>query len=128
MTALALNSALLHLVWQGVVVAFLLWMVLAALRRSSASVRYIVSCAALGLLTALPIVTACLAYQRPLVIVPMNAAANAARAGAAFVTVVFASPISAPTNWLALIQAWMLPAWACGVAFLSMRLLWGCRK
>src|SRR5580704_8269762 len=94
--AIALNSALLHLVWQGVVVAFLLWMVLAALRRSSASARYVVSCAALGLLTVLPVVTACLAYQRQSLVVPMNAATNAVRAGAAFVTVVFATPISAP--------------------------------
>jgi beta-lactamase regulating signal transducer with metallopeptidase domain len=125
--AMALNSALLQLVWQGLVVAFLLWMVLAALRRKSASARYLVSCAALAVLTVLPIVTACLAYQRPFV-VPANAATNAVRTGAAFVTVVFASPISSPTNWLALIQAWMLPAWACGVAFLSMRLLWGCSR
>jgi beta-lactamase regulating signal transducer with metallopeptidase domain len=118
--ALALNSALLHLVWQGVVVAFLLWMTLAVLRRRSAGARYIASCAALGLLTLLPVVTACLAYQRPLV-VPL-------RAGTGIVTAMFVSRIPAPTNWLALAQAWMLPVWACGVALLSMRLLWGFTK
>jgi len=116
---LALNSALLHLVWQGVVMALLLWIALAGLRRSSASVRYLVSCAALGILTLAPIVTACMAYQRPRPFV---------RTEAVFATVAFASPIAAPTNWLVVAEAWLLPAWASGVALLSMRLLWGYAK
>jgi beta-lactamase regulating signal transducer with metallopeptidase domain len=117
--ALALNSALLHLVWQGVVVAFLLWIVLAALRGGSANARYVASCAALALLAVLPVVTACLAYTSPIVVdrVPITLAVT-----------VIVRPVPAEFNWLALMQAWLLPVWACGVLVLSMRLLWGCAK
>ena len=49
MTALeqAIRTALLDFVWQGVVVAFLLWMALFAMRKRSANARYIASCLAL---------------------------------------------------------------------------------
>ncbi len=116
--ALALNSALLHLVWQGVVVAFVLWIALAMLRRHSANARYLVSCLALGALAAMPVVTACVVYTRP-------------AAGSAIIVltnIVSISPLPAETNWLALAQAWVLPVWACGVALLSIRLLWGYAK
>jgi beta-lactamase regulating signal transducer with metallopeptidase domain len=121
--ALALNSALLHLLWQGAVVAFLLWMTLAALRTRSAQARYVISCAALGILALAPIVTMCLVYQRPADF-PMSFPS----AGTVFAIAAFTTPISSPTNWLALAQSWLLPAWTCGVALLSMRLLWGYRK
>ncbi|HEY1754741.1 MAG TPA: M56 family metallopeptidase [Bryobacteraceae bacterium] len=121
--ALALNSALLHLLWQGAVVAFLLWMTLAALRNRSAQTRYVISCAALGILALAPIVTMCLVYQRPADF-PMSFPS----AGTVFAIAAFTTPISSPTNWLALAQSWLLPAWTCGVALLSMRLLWGYRK
>jgi len=126
MTSLApaLNSALMHLVWQGVVVAFALWIALAALRRSSAAARYAASSVALGILALAPIATMCLIYQRP---------GGVPGTGTALVTAVFTTSISAPTNWLAMTQtwvsqAWVLPVWACGVALLSLRLLWGYAK
>jgi beta-lactamase regulating signal transducer with metallopeptidase domain len=117
--ALALSSALLHLVWQGAVTALLLWIVLAALRGRSANVRYAASCAALGLLALAPVMTMFLAYQRP---------SRGARADAAFAAAVFATPIAAPVDWLAIARIWMLPVWACGVALLSIRLLWAYTK
>ncbi len=127
--ALALNSALLHLVWQGVVVAFLLWIALAALHKSSANARYIVSCAALALLAVLPLVTAWVAYTRPIapqrvptVRVPM------VRVPIALPVTALVPPVPARFDWLALAQTWMVPAWACGVLVLSVRLLWGCAK
>jgi TonB family protein len=121
---LALNSALLHLVWQGVVVAFLLWIVLAALRKSPSNARYVVSCAALALLAVLPVVTACLAYTSPIAAdrVPMD------RVPITLAVTAIVRPGPAEFNWLALMQAWLLPVWACGVGVLSMRLLWGCAK
>ena len=125
MTSLApaLNSALLHLVWQGVVVAFVLWIALAGLRRSSAHARYAASCAALGILALTPIATMYRVYQRP-----ADLAVGFAGAGTALVTAVFTSSISAPMDWLTLARAWVLPVWACGVALLSLRLLWGYAK
>jgi TonB family protein len=114
----ALNSALLHLVWQGVVVAFLLWIALAMLRRRSANARYLVSCFALGALAAIPVVTACMAYTRPV----------AVRANIVLTNAVAIIPLPAERNWLAFAQTWMLPVWSCGVLVLSIRLLWGYAK
>lgn len=116
---LALNSALLHLLWQGVVVAFLLWISLAALRRSSANARYVVSCSALALLAVLPVVTACVVYTSPI-------AVN--RAPAALAVTAIVPPIPTEFNWLAVANTWLVPLWACGVLALSVRLLWGCAK
>ncbi len=52
-----LGWTLLHFVWQAAAVALLFGILLALLRKSSASVRYIVTCAALGLIVLLPIAT-----------------------------------------------------------------------
>ena len=53
----AFSGALLHFVWQGIVVALLVRIVLYGLRKRSANVRYAVCCAALVMLTALPAIT-----------------------------------------------------------------------
>ncbi len=117
---LAVDSALMHFVWQGVVVSILLWITLAALRGRSANARYLASCVALGLLAGLPVGTALLSYTRPaplaneLVII-------IARTGGA-------SPLASPVDWIALAQSWMLPVWACGVLLLAVRMLWGCAQ
>ena len=52
-----LGWTLLHLVWQATVIALLLAVLLAALRKSSSNVRYTVACMALGLVVLLPVVT-----------------------------------------------------------------------
>jgi beta-lactamase regulating signal transducer with metallopeptidase domain len=52
-----LGWTLLHFVWQAAVVAMLLGILLAMLRKSSANIRYIIACAALGLIVLLPIIT-----------------------------------------------------------------------
>ena len=52
-----LGWTLLHFVWQAAAVALLLGILLALLRKSSANMRYIVACAALGLIVLLPMVT-----------------------------------------------------------------------
>jgi len=49
--------ALLHSVWQGILVALLLAIALELLRRRSANIRYLVSCAALLVMTVLPVAT-----------------------------------------------------------------------
>ncbi len=53
----ALGWTLLHLCWQGTLVAVGLWCVLEALGGRSSQVRYGVSCLALGLMIALPLAT-----------------------------------------------------------------------
>ena len=53
----ALGWTLLHFVWQGALVALLLAAALHLLRKSSAPTRYAVSCGALALLLALPLIT-----------------------------------------------------------------------
>ncbi|MHC4207064.1 MAG: M56 family metallopeptidase, partial [Planctomycetota bacterium] len=52
-----LGWTLLHLVWQAATIALLLGILLALLRKSTANLRYIIACAALGLIILLPIVT-----------------------------------------------------------------------
>ncbi len=52
-----LGWTLLHFVWQATAVTSLLAIVLAALRKSTANLRYIIACLALGLMVLLPMVT-----------------------------------------------------------------------
>ncbi len=52
-----LGWTLIHFVWQAATVALLLAVALRCLRRSSSNVRYVVSCLALVLIVALPLVT-----------------------------------------------------------------------
>jgi len=59
----AIGWALLHLVWQGVLVAAILAATLALLQRQTANARYLASCGALILLVALGIVTGYRAYD-----------------------------------------------------------------
>jgi beta-lactamase regulating signal transducer with metallopeptidase domain len=59
----AIGWALLHLLWQGVVVAGILAAALALLSKQSARTRYAVSCSALALLLVLGVATAWRAYD-----------------------------------------------------------------
>jgi len=52
-----LGWTLLHFVWQAAAVALLVGILLALLRKSSANLRYIIACTALGLIVLLPIIT-----------------------------------------------------------------------
>jgi TonB family protein len=127
MTALeqAIRTALLDFVWQGVVVAFLLWMALFAMRKRSANARYIASCLALFTLVALPVLTICLAYREPV----------ASRASERFfatvpqtVAAVWNGSAAHSPTWLASLGTWAIPAWAFGVVLFSLRLAWGSRQ
>jgi len=59
----ALSLALLHFVWQGLAVAFLLWVALYGLRRRSANARYAACGTALLLLAIAPVVTTVVVYR-----------------------------------------------------------------
>ena len=52
-----LARAHLHFLWQGLVVAIVAWLVLAALRRSSANARYLSLVIMLAVLAACPVAT-----------------------------------------------------------------------
>ena len=121
----ALSAALLHFIWQGTVVAFLLWIALFLLRNRAPRSRYAASCAALALMAALPPVTAWVVYQRPMARVA---------AGVAALTMPSASLRgieSVPRAWaalpVALVEQWALPVWAAGVLLFALRLALGYR-
>ena len=63
--AQSIGWALLHLVWQGAIVAATLAAALALMARRTANARYAISCAALALLPLLAAVTAWRAYEEP---------------------------------------------------------------
>jgi TonB family protein len=121
----ALRTALLHFVWQGVVVAFLLWMALFLMRKRSAGARYIASCLALMTLVALPVLTVCLVYTQPI------ASRTSGRFFAAVpqtVAAVWTGSVASTPSWLASLGSWAIPAWAFGVILFSLRLAWGSRQ
>jgi TonB family protein len=127
MTALeqAFRTALLDFVWQGVVVAFLLWMALLAMRKRSANARYVASCLALITLVALPVLTICLANREP---VASRASERFFRTVPQTVAAVWNGSAAHTPTWLASLGAWAIPAWAFGVILLSLRLAWGSRQ
>ncbi|HLK17698.1 MAG TPA: M56 family metallopeptidase [Bryobacteraceae bacterium] len=127
MTAIehALRTALLQFVWQGAVVAFLLWIALFLLRKRSANARYLTSCFALAALVALPVITACQMYIEP------QAARTAERFFTAVpqtVAAVWTGSAASTPSWFALLGRLAIPVWALGVLLLSLRLAWGSRQ
>jgi beta-lactamase regulating signal transducer with metallopeptidase domain len=126
MTAIAhaISAALLQFVWQGPVVAFLLWVTLRTLRSGSARLRYFVSCAALGIMVALPEITAWLVYRAP-----GAAGAPVNRGGVipdSLGPAIWPAAAS-PSMWMAALEAWALPLWFAGVLVFAVRLIWSAR-
>jgi beta-lactamase regulating signal transducer with metallopeptidase domain len=120
--AQALNAALLHFVWQGIVMGFFLWLALFLLRRRSANVRYIVSCGALLMLALAPVVTVVVMYEpRTLRSLSWKAAQNFAAAQNMEISA------TTPTGaWFVFqpLEGWILPVWGLGVALFALRLMW----
>lgn len=118
----ALSAALLHFVWQGLMLTILFWLAMFLLRKRSASLRYVVSCAALALLVVLPVITTWAFYEYP----------EGAPGGTAVLVDTQVEATHAPPggrlDWLALAQAWAVPVWSCGVLLFSMRMAWGCTQ
>jgi uncharacterized protein (TIGR03435 family) len=125
----AVSASLIHFLWQALFVGLMLWATLVALRRRSASARYAVSCAALFVLAALPVMTFALLYA-PLA--PADTFGNfrdgtrtAGAVGPVMLPIWMA--VDAPrAAWLAQLQLWALPVWSIGVLILSVRLVGGC--
>ncbi|HVR37932.1 MAG TPA: M56 family metallopeptidase [Thermoanaerobaculia bacterium] len=114
----AVGWALLHLVWQGVLVAAILAAALALLSRRSANARYLASCIALASLLVLGIATAWREYEP-------DSVAMISTGKSVDVTVHQAAPLGEIT-WLGWIQIHLpniVLLWMIGVALLSARLL-----
>jgi TonB family protein len=126
MTAItqALSAALLHFVWQGLLVGLLLWIALFLMRRGPANARYAASCAALLVLVLLPVVTACVLYQP--VTAPVAAKVRPARSLA--VRAEQSGSVPLPAAWLTAMQSWALPLWSLGVLAFSLRLVLGSKQ
>jgi hypothetical protein len=61
--AIAISRALIHFVWQGLLVGMLLTVVLFALRKHRPTSRYLAGCIALGLLALMPVATTWILYS-----------------------------------------------------------------
>lgn len=120
----AISMALLHFVWQGVVVAFVLWVALAMLGNRPVRLRYGLSCAALLIMNAAPVVTFCLIYRAPwpAAVYQGSPAQIADSAGTAALAVTALLP-----RWIAAVEVWTLPVWSAGVIVLALRLVWSSR-
>jgi beta-lactamase regulating signal transducer with metallopeptidase domain len=121
----AISSALLHFVWQGLVIAILLRVTLAVLRRNSPRLRYAASCAALAVMSALPLITAVVVYRGP------GVAASRATLVPSLAVPSAAADLAAPAflgQLIAVLEVWALPVWASGVLIFAIRLLWVTRQ
>ena len=127
----ALSTALIDFLWQGALVGLLLWVALAVLRQRSAAVRYAVSCAALALLVALPVITIVTLWSWSMqsaapAAAPVTAGAPAATMPQTMLTI-WLVPETPRIMWLERAQLWALPIWSAGVLLFSIRLAWGYR-
>ena len=117
----AVSAALIHFVWQGLAVAALLWLILEMMRRSSANARYLVACAGLATLAALPVLTVFRAYAGPRetiqpVLMSRSLSAFALNQGISAGRVPVLSPL------------WILRVWLAGVLIFAVRMTWGYRQ
>lgn len=128
--AQAIGWALVHLLWQGTLVALVLAAALALSARKSANLRYALSCAALALVVALGVGTAVVSYRTP---TPEATGRNVAL-GMSDPTPSTHQPLASPAPTtadrlapLARTAADALPLlvtlWLAGVALFSVRLL-----
>ncbi len=128
----AIGLALLHLLWQGAIVALILFVALRLIPRSSANLRYAAACAALVVVLGLGVATAWRSYE------PRDAAGGDARRHTNLVTTVrgpvaldvesltndrppLASIVMRYTNEIALV-------WMIGVLLLTVRLTLSWRR
>jgi len=99
--------SLLHFVWQGCVIAALLWLALAIVPRGQARLRYGAACLALALLALSPPLTFWyLLAQRPL-------------------AVAFVPPVGLGAGQGSYLSLWLLAAWGLGSSLMTLRLLLG---
>ncbi|WP_257459348.1 M56 family metallopeptidase [Archangium lipolyticum] len=142
----SLGWALLHLLWQGALVAAALAVALRVLDRRAASLRYLLACGALALMLVLPVLTGWHHYTssqeaEPLPMAPAlePVSPEMAAPGLGVTQAVVSTPEAAratePAPVLERVLAplgehmhWLVLAWSLGVAVSSLRLLSGWLK
>ena len=130
--AQAIGWALLHLMWQGVLVAAILAATLALLQRQSANARYLAACGALVIIVALSFVTAIRAYDpirssddgAPMVFVQSAVATEEAATPAPTETGA-GTLLATATSYAASHLPQIVLMWLIGVTLLSTRLIFG---
>lgn len=117
--AQALAWALVHALWQGALVGLLAALGLRALRFRSPQARYLLGCAALLLMLALPAGTFAWLLREavPLAALPMGAGEVTVRLGAA--------PAPELSQRLRPLLPWVLQGWLAGVLVMALRLAGG---
>lgn len=121
-----LGWALVHFLWQGALVALMLWCVLALTAARAAQVRYVAACAALFVMVALPVIT--LARLAPQA---YELAKLGGLAGSASVISINADGSSATSLWTLWMNRmdesmpWLMLAWCAGVLVFTGRLFLG---
>jgi beta-lactamase regulating signal transducer with metallopeptidase domain len=130
--AQAIGWALLHLLWQGVLVAAILAATLALLSKQSANARYLASCGALALLVVLGAATAYQAYDGDREIAAGSSSQILFAPAAASVTLTNDTTSPASESRLAMLASFtrshlpqIVMVWLTGVLLLSVRLLFG---
>src|SRR6266850_1701132 len=101
----AISRALIHFIWQGSIIGIALWVVLLALKKRSASARYVAACSGLAALAVLPVATIALLYLRGM----GNVATPAVIGIAQWISSSGATPAQPQSIWLAWFDAWALP-------------------
>jgi bla regulator protein blaR1 len=119
----AIGWALLHLLWQGVLVAAILAATLALLQRQSANVRYLASCGALLLLVILGVATAYRGYDSS-VAAGVSPAEGPAGTPAPTPNALIAG-LASPEPFVDSHLPQIVAIWLIGVLFLSTRLVIG---
>src|SRR5262245_6122490 len=122
----AFVSALIDFVWQGTAVGLTAAIGLLAMRRTSPQARYVLCCAVMIAMVALPIVTTARRYS-PTTLPESTATPIGQVAAIAIDDGVFAflDAGTRATPVLTMIAPWILPVWSLGVLALSLRLLLG---
>lgn len=143
--ARAVTLVIGHSLWQSTVVAALLGLVLAAMRRSSANARYAASCVALALALALPVLTGVVTDAaksevpgvRGTVLMPLPSRVATPTTLSHVAT--STAPSQQPTEWAVRVKEWLwavfggardwiFAAWLLGVALLTALHLSGYRR
>ena len=139
----AIGWPLIHFIWQGAAVALALAVVLELLRRRSANLRYLVSAAALGIMAALPVVTALtlpdgtvapkaaqpVAEPTGGIVAPANPGEVVSQTSANPTPMTIGnrtvSPPAVDADLVTRALPWIVAGWLAGVLLLSIRLVGG---
>src|SRR5687768_3764550 len=133
----ALSWTLIHFLWQGSIVALLLAVVNASLRRRSANLRYLFSCCSMLMMLALPLGTFVFLYSNPAGITAVGKDRRAAFKAPEKDSLANVYGTGLRANGLIESQArnvrevfprlapWLTSLWLAGVFLLSFRMLGG---